>query len=159
MTQRYSFEDAQEAVTSITKTFASFWENECQSIKASLLTMDKSTTGRVLLSDFYAAKAAGEWRFAESEDYLRELGALDETSRYAKKVIMPNYLQGPNNCLVTNEHYFVCCVNECETVLADIEEAVGSPVASPSEILRPLENLTSFDDEPLRLKGMLTTQL
>eukprot|EP00928_Gymnodinium_smaydae_P060201 TRINITY_DN437_c0_g2_i1.p1 TRINITY_DN437_c0_g2~~TRINITY_DN437_c0_g2_i1.p1 ORF type:complete len:579 (+),score=111.67 TRINITY_DN437_c0_g2_i1:58-1794(+) len=159
MEQRYSFQDAHEAVASITKTFASFWEAECQSIKTSLVALDKSGTGRIALSDFYAANAAGEWRFGESEAYLRELGALDETSPRDKYVVIPNYLLGANNCIVTNSHYFVCCVNECEEVLNDIEESVGSSVASPEDIMRPLANMTNFDDEPLKITAAMKTQL
>eukprot|EP00928_Gymnodinium_smaydae_P007430 TRINITY_DN1266_c0_g3_i1.p1 TRINITY_DN1266_c0_g3~~TRINITY_DN1266_c0_g3_i1.p1 ORF type:complete len:594 (+),score=124.53 TRINITY_DN1266_c0_g3_i1:214-1782(+) len=159
MTLRYSFEDAHEAVASITKTFASFWESECQSIKSALVAMDSTGTGRVALSDFYAAKAAGDWRFGESEAYLRELGALDESSPRSKQLVIPNYLQGANNCIVANSHYFVCCVNECEAVLNEIEEAVGAPVASPEEILAPLSKMSSFDDEPLKLSATLRSQL
>eukprot|EP00928_Gymnodinium_smaydae_P039625 TRINITY_DN2702_c0_g1_i2.p1 TRINITY_DN2702_c0_g1~~TRINITY_DN2702_c0_g1_i2.p1 ORF type:complete len:570 (-),score=103.34 TRINITY_DN2702_c0_g1_i2:89-1798(-) len=159
MEHRYSFHDAHEAVASITKTFASFWEAECQSIKTSLVALDKSGTGRIALSDFYAANAAGEWRFGESEAYLRELGALDETSPRDKYVVIPNYLLGANNCIITNSHYFVCCVNECEEVLNEIEESIGSSVASPEDIMRPLSNMTNFDDEPLKITVALRTQL
>eukprot|EP00928_Gymnodinium_smaydae_P007433 TRINITY_DN1266_c0_g6_i1.p1 TRINITY_DN1266_c0_g6~~TRINITY_DN1266_c0_g6_i1.p1 ORF type:complete len:573 (+),score=110.44 TRINITY_DN1266_c0_g6_i1:63-1781(+) len=159
MMQRYSFDDAHEVVASITRTFAFFWETECKSIKSTLVGMDRSSIGRVPLSDFYAAKAAGEWRFAESESYLRELGALDETPGRPKQVIIANYLQGANNCIVTNSHYFVCCVNECESILSEIEDAVGSPVAVPDDILRTLANMTDFDEEPLKLADALKDQL
>ena len=40
------------------------------------------------------AFADKEWRFGESEEYLRQLGALDETSPWiGKQVMIPNYLQ------------------------------------------------------------------
>jgi len=160
MTQKYSFDDAHEAVGKITKSFASFWETECQTIKASLLAFDKSGTGRVRLSDFYGANSDGEWRFGESEEYLRELGALDESSPWlGKQVIVPNYIQGASNCIVSTPYYFVCCVNECESVLNEIEETTGAPIGEPDEILRVLATLTNFDDEPLKLAGALTTQL
>merc|ERR1719327_1288901 len=129
---QYSFEDAHEAVTGITKKFASFWESECQVIKESLVAMDKTGTGRVSLSDFYGANADGEWRFGESETYLRELGALDESSHWrGKQVIIPNYLQGASNCIVSTESYLVCCASECEAVLNDIEDNISAPVANP----------------------------
>eukprot|EP00928_Gymnodinium_smaydae_P070045 TRINITY_DN53987_c0_g1_i1.p1 TRINITY_DN53987_c0_g1~~TRINITY_DN53987_c0_g1_i1.p1 ORF type:complete len:590 (-),score=100.71 TRINITY_DN53987_c0_g1_i1:101-1825(-) len=159
MTQRYSFDDAHAAVASITKTFASFWESECQSITDALTRLDNKGTGRVLLSDFYAANSKGEWRFAESESYLRELGALDETSSRGKQIIIPNYLQGANNCIVTNAHYFVCCMNECESILNQVEDAVGGSVALPNEILYPLGNMTDFNDDPPVISDMLKNQL
>jgi hypothetical protein len=160
MEQRYSFDDVHEVVGTITNTFGSYWESECQSIKASLVAMDKRGTGRVSLSDFYGANSDGEWRFGESESYLRELGALDESSPWTgKQVIISNYLLGPNNCIVTTPHYFLCCQNECEGVLNEIEDFVRAPVASPEEILQPLANMTTFDDEPPKLSNSLRAQL
>merc|ERR1719162_2703377 len=160
LTQTYSFEEAHEAVGAITKTFASYWETECQTIKKSLVALDKSSTGRISLSDFYGANADGEWRFGESEAYLRELGALDETSGFGgKSVIIPNYLQGASNCIVTTANYFVCCVNECEDILNEIEAWVGAPVADPKDILIPLASLTNFEDEAPKLAEALTKQL
>merc|ERR1719191_84994 len=164
MTQRYSFDDAHEVVGSITNSFGSFWESECVTMKQSLADMDPKHTGRVPLSKFYGTAMDTEWRFSESEQYLRDLGALDETSRWGKQVIIPNYLQGANNCIVTGQHYLVCCANECEGLLGEIEAKVRSPLASPSNILQIVGNMSSHsisldDDEPPRLEGALTKQL
>jgi len=157
---RYSFDDAHEAVSSITKNFASFWESECQVIKDSLVGMDTTGTGRVSLSDFYGANADGEWRFGESEAYLRELGALDESSAWrGKQVIIPNYIQSASNCIVATPHYLVCCTNECEAVLNEIEDAIGAPVAEPELILPLVGNMTNFDDEAPKVDEALKLQL
>eukprot|EP00929_Paragymnodinium_shiwhaense_P022490 TRINITY_DN1435_c0_g1_i1.p2 TRINITY_DN1435_c0_g1~~TRINITY_DN1435_c0_g1_i1.p2 ORF type:complete len:563 (+),score=151.00 TRINITY_DN1435_c0_g1_i1:75-1763(+) len=157
---KYSFEEAQEAVGGVTKKFASFWENECQVIKDSLVAFDKAGTGRIALSDFYGANADGEWRFGESESYLRELGALDESSSAkGKQVIIPNYLQGASNCIVATSHYLICCVNECEPVLNEIEAAVGGPIASPEQILDLVANMTGLDDEAPTIDANLRRQL
>ena len=95
MTQTNSFEEAHDGVGAITKTFASYWETECQTIKKSLVALDKASTGRISLSEFYGANVDGVWRFGESEAYLRELGALDETSGFGGKgFIIPSHLQG-----------------------------------------------------------------
>jgi hypothetical protein len=156
----FSFADAHEVITTITKTFASFWEDECQVIKQSLVAMDKSGTGRLSLTDFYGANADGEWRFGESETYLRDLGALDESSTArGKQVIIPNYLQGVSNCIVTASHYLVCCVSECEAVLNEIEDAVGGPLAQPEEIIQLIGNMTGIDEEPAKLDATLRDQL
>eukprot|EP00927_Polykrikos_kofoidii_P002770 TRINITY_DN1110_c0_g1_i1.p1 TRINITY_DN1110_c0_g1~~TRINITY_DN1110_c0_g1_i1.p1 ORF type:complete len:571 (+),score=79.44 TRINITY_DN1110_c0_g1_i1:57-1769(+) len=156
----YSFADAQEVVSRITDTFASFWEDECQTIKRSLVAMDRSGTGRLSLVDFYGANANGEWRFGESEAYLRDLGALDESSVFrGKQVVIPNYLQGVSNCIVSTPHYLVCCVNECEGILNDVEDAVGGPVARPEEILPIIGNVTGIDEESAKLDVALRDQL
>lgn len=141
----YSLEDAHEVVGSITSSFQSFWESECVSMKKALVSMDKHRTGRVALSKFYASAINSDWRFGESEAYLRELGALDETSHWnSKQVIIPNYLQATSNCIVSTPHYRVCCVSECETHLAELEAEVGAPVAEPSAILAIVGNITSL---------------
>merc|ERR1719310_1842261 len=113
-------------------------------MKDSLVSMDKRGTGRVRMSDFYGEALETDWRFGESEAYLRQLGALDESSRWlGKQVIIPNYLQAASNCIVTSQHYSVCCANECEDLLGEIEVKVGAPVATPSQLLGIVANMTS----------------
>jgi hypothetical protein len=160
----FSFDDSHAVVGGITKSFSSFWESECASMKAQLVEMDTLGTGRVKLSKFYGTGLDADWRFGESESYLRELGALDETSRWlGKQVIIPNYMQAASNCIVSTAHYLVCCVNECESLLGEIEQAIGSSVATPSELLAVVGNMTSQttidDDAAPMLKGSLTSQL
>jgi len=157
---RHDFEDALDIVKGVARSFASFWEGQCQNIKESLAVMDTMGTGRVTLADFYGANKEGEWRFGESEEYLRELGALDESSPWrGTQVIISNYLQAASNCIISREKYLVCCVNECEGILGDIEAAVGGPVASPGAILEVVENMTTDEDEAIDLSGTLREQL
>jgi len=157
---QHTFEDALEVAGSIGRNFAFFWEAQCQDIKTSLLAFDSSATGRVRLPDFYNANKEGEWRFGESEEYLRELGALDETSSWrGKQVIVPNYMQAVSNCIVTRPHYLVCCLNECEEVLGQVEAAVGAPVASVDELLRIVSDLTNGDDEGAKIDAAMHGQL
>jgi len=160
MTREYSFQDAHRAVGSITKSFAFYWESECQTIKSALVDLDKTGTGRVALSEFYGANVDGEWRFGESEAYLRELGALDESNaQKGKQVIIPNYMLGASNCIVTTEHYLVCCVNECESTLNEIESAIGAPLADPDDIAFLVGNMSTYEDDPIRLTPELKNQL
>mmetsp|Transcript_110733 Transcript_110733/g.319911 ORF Transcript_110733/g.319911 Transcript_110733/m.319911 type:complete len:580 (-) Transcript_110733:55-1794(-) len=157
---RHSFEDAFSIVKEVGKSFASFWEPQCQDIKQSLAVMDTMHTGRVTLADFYGANKEGEWRFGESEAYLRELGALDESSPWrGVQVIISNYLQAASNCIISRQNYLICCVNECEGILGDIEAALGVPVAEPEAILQLVGNMTTDDDDPILLDGALHTQL
>jgi hypothetical protein len=164
MAQRYSFEDAHEVVGSITNSFGPFWQSECDTMKQSLADMDPKHTGRVPLSKFYGSAMDTEWRFSESEQYLRDLGALDETSRWGKQVIIPNYLQGANNCIVSGEHYLVCCANECEDLMGEVETKVAKPLATPEEIIQIVGNMTSHsisidDEDSPKLEGALSRQL
>jgi hypothetical protein len=92
--------------------------------------------GRVRISDFYGkALNDGKWQFSESIDYLRQLGALDESDPSNLRVIIPNYLSGPSNCVASSSYYSVCCLDECESILGRLEQLIAAPDASPSTIL------------------------
>merc|ERR1719428_30014 len=143
---KYSFEDAHAIAGGVTRSFQSYWQSECESMKSALVDMDSHKTGRVPLSKFYNTAINTDWRFGESEAYLRELGALDETSSWmGPQVIIPNYLQATSNCIVSTPHYLVCCVNECESLLGEIETAIDAPTALPTTILSVVGSMTSQD--------------
>ncbi|CAE8648324.1 unnamed protein product [Polarella glacialis] len=160
--RRYSFQDAHAVVGGITKSFASFWESECVDMNVLLTGMDPKHTGRVPLSKFYGTGLDSEWRFGESESYLRQLGALDESSS-TKQVIIPNYIQSASNCIVTTSHYMVCCANDCDPILADVEAAIGKPTAQPEQLLSLVGNMTSLtsleDESPVQISAALAAQL
>jgi len=161
----YTFEDARRVVNTISRSFASFWDDECGVMKEKLVEMDPHHTGRVPLSKFYSRRLSKEWRFGESEGYLRELGALDETSYWhGKEVIIPNYIAAASNCIVTTPHYLVCCVDPCESILSDIESGIGAAVATPDELLALVGNMSTMrhiyaEEEHPRLQGSLSKQL
>lgn len=123
-------------------------------------------TGRIPLAKFYKTAISTDWRFGESEAYLRELGALDESSSWlGPQVIIPNYVQSTSNCIVATSHYLVCCMNECEALLGEIEVAIGAPTATPAELINVVSNMTGQttldDDESPKFlpNGALTLQL
>jgi len=163
-TMRYSVHDAHQIVGGITRSFQSFWQSECESMKSALVGMDAHGTGRVPLAKFYNTAINTDWRFGESESYLRELGALDDSSSWmGPQVIIPNYLQATSNCIVSRPHYLVCCVNECESLLSEIEVAINAPTALPSAILAVVGNMTvptTLDrEEPPHVNAALKSQL
>jgi hypothetical protein len=158
---RFSFEDIEEVIGSVTMTFGNFWTTECQRVKRLLIDMDHHASGRVKLSDFYGAAMNGEWRFSESKDYLRQLGALDESSTWqGPRVIITNYMQAASNCIVSAPHYRVCCANECEHIFSEIEEVIGAPLANADAILQVLANHSSpLDDNIVKLSSSMKEQL
>jgi hypothetical protein len=158
---RFSFEDIEEVIGSVTMTFGNFWTTECQRVKRLLVDMDHHATGRVKLSDFYGAAMNGEWRFSESKDYLRQLGALDESSTWqGPRIIITNYMQAASNCIVSSPHYRVCCANECEHIFSEIEEVIGAPLGKPDSILQVLANHSSpLDDHVVKLSPSMREQL
>jgi hypothetical protein len=150
----FNYNDAHYLVGVIAKTFSSFWEqSECGPIKSHLISMDTHNTGRVPLAKFYDQGVNAEWRFGESTDYLRDLGALDETSTFmGPQVIIANYLKAASNCFVQTAHYLICCPNDCETLLGELESKIQEPAATPITILNTVENMTlqmTLDEEVL----------
>jgi hypothetical protein len=116
-------------------------------LKTFLSDHDKKETGRVPLSSFYQLPS-DQFSFHEPKDYLRELGALDESSTLiGPQVIITNYVYGMSNCLSSTPYYSVCCLNECEGLLQQIETEVAKPSATAADILDALKRIssTSFD--------------
>jgi hypothetical protein len=152
LSRTFSFADVQTMVSGIVHTFGAFWAPECEGMKHALVKADESQTGRVLLSDFHTASAGGPWDFSESADYLRELGALDESlGSRGGRVIITNYLQATTNCVIRSPHYRVCCANECEEHMDELETIVGAPDASPEMLLSAVEDISKawYGDEDL----------
>lgn len=125
-------------VRRVVQDYGFFNDGECKKIKSSLLSMEDGRTGRVYLSDFYKAGLNGAWEFNERVDYLRDLGALDESNE-EPKVIVPNYVSSWVNCLNPSQFYSVCCRNECEDLMQILEQKIAGPTAHPDKILAILK--------------------
>jgi hypothetical protein len=132
------FNEVENVIAEIGERYGRFQDIECRQFKDWLLTVEDSSVGgagRVRISDFYGkALNEGKWQFSESIDYLRQLGALDESDPQNLRVIIPNYLSGPSNCVASSAYYSVCCLDECEGILGRLEEMVGAPEAAVSTI-------------------------
>lgn len=136
-----------EASSSITKSiglkFGSFNDNECRELKTELLQIEDRKPGRVRLSDFYKKGLYTHWSFTEKVDYLRTLGALDETDPSGPSVIVPNYIGSRPQCLEVSGLFAVCCRNECEDLMDHIEREISEPTSVPDKIVNVVTNLSS----------------
>jgi hypothetical protein len=156
----YNMDDAHEVVGGITRSFASFWESECVGMKSALVSLDAKNTGRVPMSSFYKMGLYTDTRFSESEVYLREMGMLDESSTWqGPQVLVANYLQGISNCIISSQHYSVCCLNECEAIIGEIETELGAHAVLPEEVLRVLQNVSSRSNKDQDEPPIFTTSL
>lgn len=141
--------DVEEIVERVGDQYGRWQDKECHNLKQKLLAVeDKSIgtngSGRVRLTDFYgSAMDHGNWQFSESQDYLTELGALDARDPNSPRVIIPNYINSPSNCLASSKYYSVCCMNECEDLFDHLEHHFSSPVAPPHEIASFIASLPS----------------
>jgi len=164
LSQRYSLDEAYKLTRAITESFAAFWESKCMAMEEVLVEMDKRGIGRLSMYKFYGAGIASGQPFSESEAYLKELGVLDETSvMLGRRVIIPNYLTSTTNCVVSSEHYRLCCRSRCDDIRGEIEAAVSAPMAPVELIAAVVRNVTvqvSLDEEYVPdLDGILLRRL
>jgi len=142
-----SFADVVLVVAEIGEQYGRWQNSECLALKEELLDLSPArdrASGRVRLSNFYGgALHKGKWHFGESVTYLRQLGALDESDPMDLKVIAANYIHSPSNCLASSAFYSVCCLDECESLMDNIEAMLQKAEATPSEIAAVVATLPS----------------
>merc|ERR1719321_1084765 len=133
------FSEVETIIAEIGERYGRFQDIECRQFKDWLVAIEDQSVGgagRVRISDFYGqALNNGKWQFSESIDYLRQLGALDDSDPANLRVIIPNYISGPSNCVASSAYYSVCCLDECEGILGRLEQLVSAPEAPVSTIL------------------------
>jgi len=123
--------------------FGSFQDKECRELKSKLVEMEDRGSGRVRLADFYKPALGGSWQFQESVSYLKQLGALDESDPKDTRVIIPNYLTSASNCIASSSFYSVCCMDECESLMAHLEAEISAPEVSADRIASLIAGLPS----------------
>merc|ERR1719162_1621704 len=157
----HSFESSVSLVQDVSHHFGAHQKPECMSLKRKLSDMDKQGTGRVLLRDFYSGlKDDPNHHFAETVDYLRNLGALDERASERVSVVIPNYIISKANCLAASGFYAICCSNECEDLLRHVEHEIAAPSGSPARIVEVISSLPSDTvDAPRNLSASLYSRL
>merc|ERR1719265_2013990 len=133
--RHYSFDTVTQILSEIVQGYGRWQRKECQDMRAHLVELDTEQHGRVSLSDFYAQPKEAAYHFSESADYLRRIGALDESTPEAPRLIIANYVAGPSNCIASSSYYSVCCLNECEHLMNQLEHQVRGPVVSPDRLL------------------------
>lgn len=140
-----SFEELSTVLSAVEDRFGRWQTQECTALKETLVGLEDSAgSGRVLLSDFYGSSVnADKWQFSESIDYLRQLGALDETEPNLPRVIIPNYIAGPSNCVASTDHYGVCCIEECGLLMDSLEQKFQAPSTTVPELLAAVSALPS----------------
>lgn len=150
-TGTFSFSDMTSVVEEVGERFGHFQDAECRAMKTRLISMGDQGIGRVPLANFYKSVVDDNtFEFQESEDYLRELGALDDTDPSHPSVIITNYIQAPSNCIASESLYSVCCLNECETLMSHLEREIDAPEAEPSRIAAIVSDLSSSTVEAPR---------
>jgi hypothetical protein len=157
---RFSFQHASTLVEILSHGYGQWQNSECQMMKQELMGLDRQGFGRVPLSRFYSQPDSAIYRFGESVDYLRQIGALDETHAREPHVLIANYIAGPSNCVAGSDYYSVCCLSECEGLLGELEGHVRAATAKPEVLLDLVSNLASDTvDAPRKLPEALIKRL
>jgi len=135
---QHRFDSVVRLVEAVGEAYGQYQNIECRAMKNALLALEDTEVGRVRLSRFYAPSLKSEpgsyVHFSESADYLRHLGALDESDPRRPSVIVPNYMYARSNCLASSKFYSICCINECEKLMAKLESSIAGPSAHPQMI-------------------------
>jgi hypothetical protein len=127
----------------IGKGFHKINDAECAELKGVFMSFESKVPGRVRLSDFYGKSVVNKWAFREKPEYLRAMGALDETNKSDPKVIYTNYITSMPQCVPVSSLYSVCCPNECETMLDKLESKIVAPGSDPDHIAKLVSSLSS----------------
>jgi len=147
---RTTFDTTVKVVESISDQYGRWQDKECIDLKDLMLKYETPGTGRVSLARFYEAAVNGVWQFSEHKGYLQQIGSLDETDVNRPSVVISNYINSPANCVAASKFYNVCCINECESLLAHLEREIAAPQTSPELIIQVIENLPSSSVEAPR---------
>jgi len=140
---RVSFETTSRVVQDVARRYGDRAHNECLDMKRNLMQYERGSAGRVALHELYTSTTNDTWQYAEHTDYLRDVGALDEADSRRPSIIIPNYIHSPSNCGAATVYYSICCINECEPLLAHIEEQVAAPDATPAQLADIVRQLPS----------------
>lgn len=147
--RQYSFQEASAVIARLTHQYGKWSNSECTAMKEELKALAPKNSGLVPLSRFYKHDMTNNFRFWESVPYLRQIGALEESNPRSPQVRIANYITGPTNCIGRSSYYSVCCVDECKSIMSDLEGAVRAPSAPPARLLRLVESLGAAGDAEL----------
>ena len=158
--ESFAFEDALRIVETLAGGYGKWQNAECQQMKSELMDMDEEGKGIIPLHKFYSQPENADYHFTESQEYLDKVGALQQTERGNAYVRIANYMTGPSNCIASSSYYSVCCLNECEVLMNELESHVLAPSASPQRLLGLARNLSSATvDAPRQLPNVMEEKL
>lgn len=154
------FPAVSQVVADIGLKYHTFNQIECNDLRSTLQRMESKRPGRVRLSVLYKQSRFTHWRFTEKPEYLKTLGALDDTDPTQLSLITANYVMARPNCLDASNYYSLCCTNACEDLMSHLESKVGSSTASPVAVanliaMLPSDTVQAPRELPLRLIGRL----
>lgn len=148
----FSYHNVVDVAKDMTRKYGRWQQASCTRMKTILMANDPDRSGRIPLHTFYQASSNEQNAlFQESREYLAKTGALDQSTISNPQVIIANYVTGPSNCVAAFTEHNVCCLNECERLMNDIEEEVEDSMAAPEQLLQIVANISNPSYKPPRL--------
>jgi len=144
---KYSFQKTAEALTFTGNLWGRSMDKQCQQMRSILEKLDPSGTGRVPVDLLRAQKRVSTFTFTETDEDLKESGALDESNPDQRMVRIANYMMSPSNCGEYSSYYSVCCPDRCTDIIEKIEGKFLAPTADALELLYVVGNISSLGDE------------
>ncbi len=103
------------------------------------MRLEVADSGRLPLSSFYGESSLS---IHEHAGYLRALGTTEgEGSR--ENLLISNYMTSPSRCMPFSSFFNVCCHDECEDLMSQVEGSIRSPSATPDHIIDVISALKS----------------
>jgi hypothetical protein len=148
-TKPCTFEQLVDAAQRVSDQFEEFSTQECGKVRKGFLAMPGGMSGRVRLSHLHNAVLNGDGGFAESTEYLRRLGAVDDSDPAVPHVLLPNYMASPSNCLATTSFFDLCCPSECESIVEGLERKIAAPDAAIDQVVAAVDGNNSLSASTL----------
>ncbi|CAJ1446590.1 unnamed protein product [Effrenium voratum] len=140
--EEFGLDDAVEIVQNLAGDYGKWQNTECRQMKRELMDLDVEGTGLVPLYKFYSQPENADYHFTETENYLKDIGAL-QSNQKDSYVRIANYMTGPSNCIASSSYYSVCCLNECEGLMNELESKVPG-VGGATEPFQPFETYSQL---------------
>lgn len=141
-TAQYDFALLRQILSKFGQRLGALEDTECKVMKKKMTSLeDEHGSGTVRLGDFYGDQA--EYHFTEAPSFLRRSGVLDESVPDDPKVLIPNYLANPSNCVTPAGYYSICCFDECESLMDQVEKSLAAPMGSSEQIAMVVSGLGS----------------
>jgi len=141
--ETYSYEIVEKVVKDVALAYGKWQNSECDEMKQTLLGLAEDASGRVSLDRFRNEEAHTHYTFAETPEYLRQIGAMEEVEGSEPKVLVANYLLGTSNCIGSSKYVSVCCLSECENLLNALHGKVQSSEVSVQVLLDTVKGMSS----------------
>jgi len=128
------FATVNKAREAIDEGFGPWQFNDCDDLRQMLLKREEDGSGRVELQTFYQAGLEGNFQFRETPDWLRSLGALDESSPDRPRVIIENYVAGASNAVGASPYLDNRCMSPCEALYSQLERQFRKAGVEPEDL-------------------------